>query len=393
MDNKKILFFKIKYLCYRSNEVFIDELIPELEAHGYDVEVCDIIDKDDTDSILERYIGKEYAAIIDFNSLLPRATLENGKHYVDLINAPYINYIVDHPLFHQVSLREELNNYNVICIDDNHKRYIDTYYSHIRNTVVISIPGTKADTEVPFEQRRIGLLFPASYRSVQSVLEDIEEQSDDVKKQIMDIIELMKNDNSITFEEALRRYLDDNNVITDAIQFRQKMTDLHLVDVYLRYYYREQVVRSLTEAGVQVNVCGDHWNQFNFKGNGNLHIESDVPYLVCQQYFQNAKCVLNVSPIFKAGIHDRVPSSMINGAVSITDNSSMLYRLFEPDISVITYETTDKSINELGHKVSELMTDQEMLSGIAQKGYYEVSNKLNWRTQASKLVDFIKIIN
>ena len=47
--------------------------------------------------------------------------------------------------------------------------------------------------------------------------------------------------------------------------------------------------------------------------------------------------VLNVMPWFKSGIHDRVLNAMYNGAVSITDSSSMMDTCFTPQQDYIAY--------------------------------------------------------
>ena len=40
--------------------------------------------------MLESYIGKEYLAILDFNSKLPRLVLDDESYYLDSIDAPFL---------------------------------------------------------------------------------------------------------------------------------------------------------------------------------------------------------------------------------------------------------------------------------------------------------------
>ena len=93
----KILVFETRKLCYDSSVTFTHELCKSLEKLGVEVELCQIDDIEKESSKLEQYIGKKYDAVIDMNSVLS-AAIYNDEHYPDLIDAPFINFIVDHPM-------------------------------------------------------------------------------------------------------------------------------------------------------------------------------------------------------------------------------------------------------------------------------------------------------
>ena len=108
----KILFFTTRQLCYHSAGFFAAQLADALENAGYQCELCEIpedgiagemreqaVPAKDTAgeispqaaAVLERYIGKEYAAVIDFNSKLPRLMCDDDTYYLDTIQAPFFN--------------------------------------------------------------------------------------------------------------------------------------------------------------------------------------------------------------------------------------------------------------------------------------------------------------
>ena len=91
--------------------IFAAQLADALENAGYQCELCEIPEdgiagemreqavpaKDtageispQTAAVLERYIGKEYAAVIDFNSKLPRLMCDDDTYYLDTIQAPFL---------------------------------------------------------------------------------------------------------------------------------------------------------------------------------------------------------------------------------------------------------------------------------------------------------------
>lgn len=107
----KILLFTTRQLCYHSAGFFAAQLADALENAGYQCELCEIpedgiagemreqaVPAKDTAgeispqaaAVLERYIGKEYAAVIDFNSKLPRLMCDDDTYYLDTIQAPFL---------------------------------------------------------------------------------------------------------------------------------------------------------------------------------------------------------------------------------------------------------------------------------------------------------------
>ena len=73
---------------------------------------------------LEALCGQSFDAVIDYNSKLPGAVLDDGTPFLNHIQAPFYNYILDHPVYHHANLSVLLENYHVICIDDDHNKYI-----------------------------------------------------------------------------------------------------------------------------------------------------------------------------------------------------------------------------------------------------------------------------
>ena len=93
-----------------------------LESIGCEVEYLELshddVDYDCLEDLLpEKEERSRYDAILDINSKLPYLTLEDGSPFLDRLNAPFYNWIVDHPLYHHPGLSFPLKNYHVLAID------------------------------------------------------------------------------------------------------------------------------------------------------------------------------------------------------------------------------------------------------------------------------------
>ena len=185
LNSNKILLFTTRQLCYHSAGFFAAQLADALEKAGYICEMCEIpedgiagemheqaVPAKDTAgeispqaaAVLERYIGKEYAAVIDFNSKLPRLMCDDATYYLDTIQAPFFNYILDNPLYHHATLQCPLQRYHVLLVDEEHAAYVRKHYPHIQGTHMLSLGANEAVIGKTFEQKQENVLFMGTYR-------------------------------------------------------------------------------------------------------------------------------------------------------------------------------------------------------------------------------------
>ena len=92
-------------------------------------------------------------------------------------------------------------------------------------------------------------------------------------------------------------------------------------------------------------------------------------------------------PNFKAGSHDRVFSSQLNGAVTLTDPTTMLINEYKHGENILFYDLKD--IDAATFIVDENLKDLDKLKKIAQKGYEIASNNHTWTNIAEKLLSAI----
>lgn len=386
--NKNILIFISRILCYESNRFFVSEMERQLQDYGYEVEVCEIdLEDNEIESTLMGYIGKNFDAIIDFNSALPRLVLEDGSRYLDQINAPFFNYIVDHPLYHHPVIKLDLNCSNVICIDRKHEEYIKKYYSNIHKVIFMPLGAMKALNVTPYEQRKIEVLFSGSYQSSSEMMDQMKAMNANETIFLL-IKELQKNTNQ-TQEEALKKILEQRGETISGKAFADCLNTHYLAERYVRACFREKLIQTLLDHHINITVYGTGWEDFKCSNKEHLIIKNSVSFPVSLEIIADSKIVLNIMPWFKDGIHDRVLSAMVNGAVCVTDSSTYMKDNFKDEEEIVYYSLDE--LDKLPKKIEELLNNPMQAKRISECGYKVVKEKHMWKNRIEENID--KIIN
>lgn len=379
-----VLIFKMEGIAYNSTRLFADMLAYGFKMTGAVVDIFDIT-KNGNIQELEELKGKNYDAVIDFNSKLPDLIMDNndGKemYFLDSINGPFYNYIVDHPVYHHKFLAHKLKNYNVICIDENHAEYIRQFYPHIKNIFVEPLGAIEADninglmedmgisdkgiySKGITDHRKNAILFPGTYLDPVGYYEIIEAMPDNMKNGIKAVIDIMENNPGLTYESAVRKYVLQKKAVNNGVN----NTMYFMADIYMRAVTRQNVLEEFARAGAKLVICGEKYDESSLSQYENVKIIPQVSYVQSLYLMHNYRYVLNIMPLFKAGIHDRVVNSMINGAVSISDSNSLMDRYFEKGSDYLCYDITDKkSIKKLVSDINNERADWKLISQNAYK--------------------------
>ena len=219
----KVLIFITRQLCYNSGRYFAQKIGKALQQYGCECEYCEIpeyaipaagteiaqpaslnsnkkIDQS-AEELLDQYINKKYDAVLDFNSKLPRLIMDDDSYYLDNIDAPFYNFILDHPLYHHTTLSCKLNNYHVFSIDDNHCKYVRKYYPWIKDASQINL-GAEQVAEGDISKKENNILFMGTYRNPDVYMQSILQSKDEDKCDMLSMIDIITGNNEITIEKS-----------------------------------------------------------------------------------------------------------------------------------------------------------------------------------------------
>lgn len=380
----RFLIFEMKTVCYNSYLYFGDSLGNALTTKGHEVEYFKV-DEDVLDD-LEKFVGASFDAIIDFNSDLPRALMDDDSFFLDHINGPFFDIILDHPLYHHDTLKNKLQNFHVICLDSRHRDYILKYYPHIKSVAVTPMTGELAfgheniEWET-WENRPYDILFSGTYTAPVRLETAIHKLPDTIIENTYQLIDMMKNDSTLTIEDAVDRLSE--NEIYDYINLDKPLhtQTFYLADAYIRCLNRKKLVQALDKCDCKMHLFGALWQELELK---NAVLHKEIPFNLTFTVFAKSKISVNIQPNFKAGCHDRVFSAQLNGAVSLTDSTTLLRSEYSDMNNIMFYELDD--IDAISSKVNSALSDINNLKKIAQAGSRIAYEKHTWTNIAEVLL-------
>ncbi len=368
----RVYFFKSTTFCYNSKEFFVGSFMRELSSLGVK---CSLIEP------MQSMSAEDDSVLIDFNSVLPRQEgFAPGR--------PFYNYILDHPLYHHRSLNISLPDYHVICIDNNHAKYVRENYPHIKSVSVLplaGIPGTGFKHTV-FYNRPYDLSFCATYTSPDMVMDSINSLNDPTYiREIKDYIDALLWNPGMTLEEIFRRkHGEAMNPSLMGIAMHAMMP----VDMYVTATYRTRIISALVNAGINVDVFGYKWELHPMYGAPNLRVHDDVPYPESAGIAADSRFYLNIQPWFKDGIHDRVFTAILNDSIALTDSSVMIEKDFTDGENIVLYDLANPE--GIADVYLAKATDTVLAMNIAHNGLMLASKAHTYACRAKALIELLE---
>lgn len=382
--SEKILLFESRDLCYESNQYFTGQLSREFEKAGYKTEICDL--SFDMEEKLEDVLRRrqEFSAAFDFNSRLTRAQMEDGRPFIDELSVPFFNYLVDHPLYHHGGLRRRFKNYSVICIDECHQAYIRAHYPHIKNVFCVPLGAMEADRKRTWEEKRFEVLFMGTYVPAEEIYGEIMEYFPEKKKEVLTLIEWMEEDRELTQEEALSRYLLQTGEELSPPEFAGRLHSDYIVDRYLRFKKRRDILSGAAKSGIPLTVMGHGLEEIEALQGKNVKIYPGVGFALSSQMIADAKILLNITPGFFGGVHDRVYSARINRTVSLTEENNYTKSHFKDGKELFLYH--ENRPEELSGLVERILENRKETEQVVEKAYENAILGETWHCRVGEIL-------
>ncbi len=386
MKIKKVLMFHGTDMCYNTLNIFSESVAECMRKRGIDVRFIDMYLPED--ELIRKFVSvmdMDYDVAIAFNS--------QGQEKLD-IGIPVYNWLVDHPAEHLPSIKETIDNYNVICIDRDHVNYVRRYFPNVSNAVFCPLGGERIEDDIDFsfeafENRRYDVIFTGSYTRLNDIAHSIESFPENLSGICRDLIEVMLDNPMVNTEKALAGVLRDRNIEYDRNSFPQYMFAISKATFYLRSYLREQIVRYLADSDLTVEIFGKGWEDLGEIGN--IRVHGPISHYDSVSLCKEARISLNVMPLFKDGLHDRIPTAMLQGAAAMTDTSSYIEETFD-----LSEEKGEIILYDIGHpemiadKIRTALDDRESLYAMASRGRIKAEQSLTWDKRVEEVINKIE---
>jgi hypothetical protein len=104
-----------------------------------------------------------------------------------------------------------------------------------------------------------------------------------------------------------------------AKSFSHWMTHLYLLDMRKRNAIRRDIIEQIVASGMPITLMGEGWELLPLAKEKNVQILPGCPMSVSFEIMQNSKKLLDITPLFYQGFHDRVASGLLNGCLTISN--------------------------------------------------------------------------
>ncbi len=382
-QKEKIVVFSSREICYNSSSFFANQMADAFEKEGFEVSVCEFTKEDDLDAILTPLYGKKYRLLLDFNSAMSRMVEDDGTHVLDLIDGPFYDYILDHPLFHYNCLNENLNNLNAIFVDEAQEAYVKHYYPNVKNTLTMPLGATEAVAAGTKKKQR-EVLFMGTFDSPDIIYEMVMMSPEPLQSYMKKLIDMRLGNPVLPMEDAFKQLLSEMGTELSDKDFALYMNAMYPVDVFIRDYFRKAAIDELTKNKIPVRLIGDGWQKYKSMNEDCVTRESPVVFGLSFEKIAQANILLNVSPFFNHGAHDRIFAGMANHCVVLTDENPYLEKHFTDGEELCMYSLS--TLSTLSDYAAELLEQPDLCSKIQDTAYRNFREKYTWQKKAQQLL-------
>lgn len=253
----------------------------------------------------------------------------------------------------------------------------------------IPSPGLKAKSDVSWKNRKKEVFFPGGYLKYKTTKKHILKNVPDIlQPTIWKIIKNLQKDISISLEDAIKNYLQEEKFLYDKDLIDEILRDYgFLIEEYIARWQRERVIKMLLAKQIPVSVMGANWEVFASELNPEqrkflkVYVNS-MDLRSTTNLMGKYKVVLNIAPNLKDGIHERVSCALESGAYCFTEKNPYVEHLQTEYEGLKLYDG-----NKLGQLVKEI---KKTLEENEQPQHVGESRTLSVETFAEKLHEVVK---
>jgi hypothetical protein len=303
------------------------------------------------------------------------------------LKLPCYNIVLDHPFYYHKFIAIVPPLYFQLSIDRGHENYMRRFFPQIKLGPFLPLAGTGLGNK-PMKARGMDLVFTGNYTPPQQFDKHITRINQEYTQFYRGIIDDLLAHPAMEMDEAFEKHLLREMPGLNDGELKSCMENMIFIDLYVRFYFRGQVIRTLADNGLPVRVYGSGWELLNCKRPKNIILGKPADSLKCLEAIADSRISLNVMPWFKNGAHDRIFNSMLNGALCISDSSRWLKENLTDGQELVYYSLS--KINELPSLVEGLLKDPDRLEKIADQGYKKALALHTWECRARVLEELIE---
>ncbi|MCI8482834.1 MAG: glycosyltransferase family 1 protein [Lachnospiraceae bacterium] len=371
-------------------EFFSMQLAETFKQQGLDVWFWDMKSPLDSRETFESFHNYEHTAFLTFNfiGLSGESQFQSAEH-ISLWEYYHINIfciMVDHPMYYYRPLHSGIKKLTLFCIDRDHQRFTQHYYPEYGKVHFLPLAGTLLPGTLPsFSERKTDVIFTGNYIVPENLTPHIQHMDAESKDFYFDIIKELIQHPDISMERMLIQRLTREFPQITKEETLSCMYHMIFIDLYVRSWFRREIICSLAEQEIPVAVIGKDWEKAPCRRPENIMIMGQQDSLSCLTAMQTAKISINIMPWFKDGAHDRIFNAMLQGCAVVTDTSHYLKEFLREDRDYVTFSLEQRDI--IAEKIQYLLSHPAQAENIAVQGRKTAIQSHTWGNRACRLLD------
>ena len=364
---KKVLIISNPNSQYNTLAIFSQELLEAFQRQNIEAK---IITTEEIKNNIYTITNYQPDITIAFNGPLPT---KNQIFLCDIINIPHVAWIVDNANYYPQLSLSKLNY--IACVD----RYSCEFYKKMNCTNSFFLPHginpaykfTQVTSKY-FDISFFGTCIP--YKTI--------EKHWPIKypPRIVELLykasERTLNDQTTLYQEALFTEIENGQYDVKNFSIYDLLKTL---DQYIRGKSRCHLIQSIQCS--DIHLFGKNWDCIHLKDYfpDNYHlikIHPEIDFSSIPKYMAESKIVLNNSPMFKQGGHERIFMAPLLGSVVLTGNNDYLSSSFSHKENILFYDYNNTEVvNDL---IEHYLSHPHEMEDIVNKGKQIVLAHHTW---------------
>lgn len=196
-------------------------------------------------------------------------------------------------------------------------------------------------------------------------------------------LKIMKDNPDYTGEKAFEKTLGHYGIVVQKDEFAKLFHEFQECYACIMYYYREKIIFTLLQAGIELHVYSETWKTAPFGNHKGLVCHPALDVVSCFKVMQQSKISLNIMSGHKDGLTERILNAMLCKSVVMSDRSTALEEQFTNGEDLILFSL--RQLEELPLMVRDLLSDEERQERIAQNGFRVASENHLWINRVRQL--------
>lgn len=427
-NTRPILIYRGSDTCYNILNLLADRLAGALRSCGQRVIVFDV--KEKGNPALTQWIHCRFKAIIGVQSYVFSIMMQDKKTNLhDLIIGPKYNLILDHPAMMREHIENGPKDYYLLLHDRNYVAFAKYYYPNVKDCIYFPPGGAlpwEDDGQMPTEmqhqsqelfkepvqrqkppqhqkpvqhqrpaqtlpaiqgfhaEKQYDITFIGSYYNYRDRLFHIASFERPIRFLAARFLLFMRREPDRPAEQAFQKALDYYHIALDDDGFLSLFFELRQACFCIMHYYREKIIRTLLDAGIEIHVYGSTWQNAPFFGHEKLICHPALGAEESLLIMAKSKISLNIMSWHKDGLTERVLNAMLCRSVILSDWSSALEENFIDGRDLLLFSLN--RLHQLPGLVKEMLADNAGLEAMAEHGFEKAFANHQWKNRAEKFL-------